>query len=126
MYSPKEKTMKNVSIAKNSKLDRIIDFLEVVDNDTGMPPILGEERAMVKLEVLCAQALARDVIMETKNQSHNKSNNDENGQNKREKVLNQFADNMIEHIKAIAKEILNNPHLQIDIVKELRRLNAKW
>ncbi|MBR1733974.1 MAG: hypothetical protein IJ730_00755 [Alphaproteobacteria bacterium] len=108
--------MKSNLVAKNSKLDHLIDFLGIADSETDMPPILSEDRAMVKLELLCAQALVRDVLEISKKDSEKQTH---------KQLLDQLSENIIEQIKTIAEILLRNPNFQFDIINELIKLNRK-
>lgn len=106
--------MKNNLVAKRSTLDKMIDILGITDEESGMPPVLDEERGFTKLQLLCAQILARDTI------EINKQNPKYDLQN----ALNAACDNLAANINAIATEILKNPRIQmINITKKLKKIN---
>lgn len=97
------------------KFDKILDKLALT-NDLGLPPILKEERTYLRLQLLCAEVLARDV-MELAN---------EDDSAKPKEILDDLAQNVIETIKAMAVEILKRKSLQVDPTNELKRLEKGW
>lgn len=104
--------MKNNLVARKSTLDQMIDILGIIDEETGMPPVLGEERGFAKLQMLCAQILARDAIeIDKRNPKCNLQN-----------ALDVVCANLSENIKTIAIEILKNQKMQIDVTKKLRKI----
>ena len=105
--------MRDNLVAKRSTLDKMIDILGMTDEESGMPPVLDEERGFVKLQMLCAQTLSRDAI----------EMNKRNPQYDLQDALNDSCKNFVANIHTIATEILKNPKMQMDITKNLKKIN---
>ena len=101
--------MKNNLVVKRNSLDKIIDTLGMTAEESGMPPVSDEERGFVKLQILCAQVLAKDAIeISAQNPKHNLRN-----------ALSTACNNLVANISSIATEILRNPKMQMDIAKKI-------
>lgn len=105
--------MKNNLVVKRNSLDKIIDTLGITAEESGMPPVSDEERGFVKLQILCAQVVAKDAMeISTQNPKHDLLN-----------ALNTVCNNLAANISSIATEILRNPKMQMDILKKLKKIN---
>ena len=81
--------------------------------ESGMPPVSDKERGFVKLQILCAQVLAKDVMeIRARNPKYDLQN-----------ALNTACNNLVANISSIATEILRNPKMQMDISKKLKKIN---
>ena len=113
LISPKAIYMKNNLVVKRNSLDKIIDTLGMTAEESGMPPVSDEERGFVKLQILCAQVLAKDAMeISAQNPKHNLRN-----------ALSTACNNLVANISSIATEILRNPKMQMDIAKKLKKIN---
>lgn len=96
-------------------IDPMIDALGIVDDESGMPPISDEERATVKLQLLVAQILVRDVVlMRMKTPAaHDDS------------IIDELAGVFAANVADIAKEILRNDIFKLNVLDVLKDFNAK-
>lgn len=100
----------------NSELDNIVDMMGITDNETDMPPISDEERATIKLQLLQAQILSRDINEIVRH----------NPRLSKEQVMEDLCNNWIENIKCLTKEILKEKEFQLDIISILKDFNSKY
>ena len=100
----------------SSGLDNIIDMLGVTDEDTGMPPMSDEDRATIKIQLLYAQILARDIEEISK----------QNPKLEKEMILESLCQNFVENIKCLTGEILNDDCFQLNIMDLLKDFNRKY
>ncbi len=97
-------------------LDHMIDELHIVDTDTELPPIDDEERAIVKIQLRCAQILMRDMKI-AKHKNIELTTNE---------ILNELLQNLSDNIMEFTNEILANDNLKINIDGILKHFNKKF
>jgi hypothetical protein len=90
-----------------------MDVMGITDAKTGMPPLSEENRAIVKLQLLAAQVLARDVLL-LKNA---KTVSDEIST---DAIVDRLAKTWSENIADFAKQMLSNNELKLNVVNVLK------
>lgn len=99
-----------------SELDNMIDLLGITDSETDMPPVSEEERATIKLQLLYAQILARD-IEEISQHSPSLS---------KARILEDLCNNWMENVKCLTEEILKDNNLHLNIIDVLKDFNHRY
>ncbi len=89
----------------SSKLDNLLDRMEIVDVENKLPPLLHAEKVVVKIQLLVAQIIARD-ISTLQNDSKKKSS---------DALIKKLTKNWSANISDFTKIILANPIFQINV-----------
>jgi hypothetical protein len=96
------------------RLGTLMNVMGITDFETGMPPLSEENRAVVKLQLLAAQVLVRDVLLlkdATKTVDNEASAN---------VLVDKLAATWAENIADFAKQILSNNGLKLNVVNVLK------
>jgi hypothetical protein len=96
-----------------SRLGILIDVMGITDDRTGMPPLSEENRAIVKLQLLAAQVLARDAML-----LRNAKTVDE--EVSADVLIDRLARTWTENIADFAKQMLSNNELNLNVVNVLK------
>jgi hypothetical protein len=102
------------------RLDTMVDAMGITDLETGMPPISDEERAMIKLQLLAAQILVRDVLLVLEK---NRVNGD--GEASIDVLVDRFASVWSENIANFAKQVLSEDVLKLNVTKVLKEFGQR-
>ena len=89
----------------SSELDNLLNQMEIADVKDGFPPLLHNEKIAVKLQLLIAQIVARDVSILQ----------DNNTKKSTDAIIKKLTKNWTDNISDFVKIILANPSFQINI-----------
>ena len=82
--------------------------------ETDLPPISKKEKAVVKIQLLVAEIIAKDI-------SNIRKNNDMSFESVDE-IIDNLSQNWFDSVKDFAKVIVDEPHLQANINQILENL----
>ena len=98
----------------NAALDKLIDDMEIIDTNSGFPPISNKARNIVKLQLITAQLIAQDTLHSMRiNKYKQKSHS---------AIANELSRNWIDNIRTFSKIIMKNPSFRINISQILEAL----